>query len=151
MSEEWNAKLVKALHEHYSVHKLLDRQRNLKSIWCRVSFEASFDSKQLKLVTALSETKRLFRLFQFYTKNESFGVRLIQNKQKSNRNSLIESIFWYFWENLGLLRFVLVCFETIYFGCFASLLKQRVSMFDWTQKTNETVDREHILVFLKKI
>jgi hypothetical protein len=38
----------------------------------RLSFETSFDSKQPKLepklVSALSETKRLFRLFRFYTK-----------------------------------------------------------------------------------
>ncbi len=44
----------------------------------RVSFETSFDSKQLKLesklVSALSEIKRLFRLFRFYTETESFGV-----------------------------------------------------------------------------
>jgi hypothetical protein len=45
-----------------------------------VSFEASFDLKQPKLepklVSALSETKRLFRLFQFYTEKESFGVSI---------------------------------------------------------------------------
>ena len=34
----------------------------------RVSFETSFDSKQPKLVSALSETKRLFRLFRFEQK-----------------------------------------------------------------------------------
>ncbi len=43
-----------------------------------VSFETSFDSKQPKLepklVSALSETKRLFRLFRFYTKTENFDV-----------------------------------------------------------------------------
>ncbi len=31
--------------------------------------------------------------------------RFNRNKQKTNRNSLIESIFWYFKENLGLYRF----------------------------------------------
>jgi hypothetical protein len=31
--------------------------------------------------------------------------RLNQNKQKTNRNSLIESIFWYFSENFGLFWF----------------------------------------------
>ncbi len=50
----------------------------------RVSFEISFDSKQPKLepklVSALSETKRLFRLFLFYTETESFGF-LIEPKQ----------------------------------------------------------------------
>jgi hypothetical protein len=46
----------------------------------RVSFETSFDSKQPKLepklVSALSETKRLFRLFRFYTETESFDVSI---------------------------------------------------------------------------
>ncbi len=49
-----------------------------------MSFETSFDTKQTKLepklVSALSETKRLFWLFRFYTKTESFGD-LIEPKQ----------------------------------------------------------------------
>jgi hypothetical protein len=44
----------------------------------RVSIETSFVSKQPKLepkiVSALSETKSLLRLFQFYTETESFSV-----------------------------------------------------------------------------
>ncbi len=54
----------------------LQRQR----LRLRVSFETSFDSKQPKLepklVSALSETKRLFRLFRFYTETEIFDVSL---------------------------------------------------------------------------
>jgi hypothetical protein len=46
----------------------------------RVSFETSFDSKQPKLepklVSALSETKRLFRLFRFHTETEIFDVSI---------------------------------------------------------------------------
>jgi hypothetical protein len=46
----------------------------------RVPFETSFDSKKSKLgpklVSALSETKRLFRLFRFYTETESFDVSI---------------------------------------------------------------------------
>jgi hypothetical protein len=45
-----------------------------------VSFETIFDSKQPKLepklVSALSETKGLFRLFRFYTETESFDVSI---------------------------------------------------------------------------
>ncbi len=56
----------------------------------RVSFETSFDSKQPKLepklVSALSETKRLFRLFRNYTETACFGVSIESNKQKTNRN-----------------------------------------------------------------
>ena len=59
----------------------------------RVSFETSFDLKQPKLepklVSALSETKRLFRLFHFYTKTESFAVSIepkqTEDQPKQNR------------------------------------------------------------------
>ena len=54
----------------------------------RVSFETSFDSKQPKLepklVSALSETERLFRLFRFYTETASFGVS-IEPKQTEDQ------------------------------------------------------------------
>ena len=53
----------------------------------RVSFE--FDSKQLKLVAALSETKRLFRLFRFYTKTEIFDVS-IEPKQTEDQPKQID-------------------------------------------------------------
>jgi hypothetical protein len=99
-----------------------------------VSFETSFDSKQPelepKLVLALSETKCLFQLFRFYTEMERFGVSIEpkqteeQPKQFDRDHNLV-----FFSENLGLFQFVLVCFETVFFGCFASIPKQRASMF----------------------
>ncbi len=49
-----------------------------------MSFETSFDSKQPKLVSALSETKRLFRLFRFHTETESFDVS-IEPKQTEDQ------------------------------------------------------------------
>ncbi len=53
-----------------------------------MSFETSFDSKQPKLepklVSALSETKRFFRLFRFYTETESFDVS-IEPKQTEDQ------------------------------------------------------------------
>jgi hypothetical protein len=53
-----------------------------------VSFETSFDSKQPKLepklVSALSKTKCLFRLFRFYTETESFDVS-IEPKQTGDQ------------------------------------------------------------------
>jgi hypothetical protein len=160
------------------------------SVAPRVSFETSFDSKQLKqehkLVSALPKTKRLFRLFRFYTETESFDVSiepnqtedqpkqfdreqilliftenvgfsglfhsfsffsvfislfpnsllrlfrfytitecfdvLIEPKQKKTHpNSLKESIFGYFSENLGLFRFVSVCYETVLFVSVVSI------------------------------
>jgi hypothetical protein len=75
-----------------------------------VSFETSFDSKQpkleLKLVSALSETKPLFRLFRFYTETESFDVS-IEPKQTEDQPKQFERehILQFFTENLGFFRF----------------------------------------------
>ncbi len=63
--------------------------------------------------------------------------RLNRNKQDTNRNSLIGSIFCYFLQKKesfsDFYRFFSrifsvfsVCFETVCFGCFASIPKQRV-------------------------
>jgi hypothetical protein len=58
------------------------------SLPSRVSFETSFDSKQPKLepklVSALSETKRLFWLFRFNTETDSFDVS-IEPKQTEDQ------------------------------------------------------------------
>jgi hypothetical protein len=94
------------------------------SVQCRVFFETIFDSKQPKLepklVSALSETKRLFRLFLFYTKTESFDVS-IEPKQTEDQLKQFdrEHILLFFTENLGFFRFFCfflffsVCFETV--------------------------------------
>jgi hypothetical protein len=109
-----------------------------------VSFETSFHSKQPKLepklVSALSETKGLFRLFRFYTETESFGVSIEpkqteeQPKQCDREHILV--FFKNIWCCFDLLRFVLVCFGLFWFVlvcfetvCFGSIPKQRVSMF----------------------
>ena len=84
----------------------------------RVSFETSFDSKQPKLepklVSALSETKRLFRLFRFYTETESFDV-LIEPKQTKDKPKQFdrEHILQFFTENIWFFRFF-----SIFFGFF---------------------------------
>ncbi len=78
-----------------------------KSRWygTRVSFETSFDSKQPKLepklVSALSETKCLFRLFRFYTETEGFDFS-IEPKQTEAQPKLFdrEHILLFFTENL---------------------------------------------------
>jgi hypothetical protein len=96
----------------------------------RVSFETSFDSKQpkleQKLVLVLSETKCLFQLFCFHAKTESFNA-LIEPKQTEDQPEQ-GAYFGIFSENLWFSRFVLVCLETVCFGCLASIPKQRVSM-----------------------
>jgi hypothetical protein len=96
----------------------------------RVSFETSFDLKQpkleLKLVSALSETKHSFRLFRFYTETETFDV-LIELKQTEDQPKQFdrEQILLFFTENLGvfrLFRFFLFFFVFLVFSvCFGSL------------------------------
>jgi hypothetical protein len=123
----------------------------------RVSFETSFDLKQPKLepklVSALSETKRLFRLFCFYVETESFDVS-IEPKQTEDQPKQFdrERILLFFYRKFMVFpffsflvffffhffRFVSVCFETVYFGCFASIPKQRVSMFRMNRNKQET-------------
>jgi hypothetical protein len=79
----------------------------------RVSFETRFDSKQPKLepklVSALSKTKGLFRLFRFYTETQSFHVSIEpkqtedQPKQFDREHSLL-----FFTENFGFFRYLKV-------------------------------------------
>jgi hypothetical protein len=70
------------------------RQHYLSDFHLGCPFETSFDSKQPKLepklVSALSETKRLFRLFRFYTETASFGVS-IESKQKEDQPKQTET------------------------------------------------------------
>jgi hypothetical protein len=103
----------------------------------RVSFETCFDLKQPKLepklVSALSEIKRLFRLFRFYTETESFDVSIEPKQTKDQPKQFDrEHILIFFTENLGFFRFfrffrffsvfsgffsfISVCFETVCFG-----------------------------------
>ncbi len=114
-----------------------------------MSFETSFDLKQPKLdpklVSALSETQHLFRLFRFYTETESFDVS-IEPKQTKDKPKQFdrEHILLFFTENLWFFRFFrfflgffgfFLGFLGLFrnglfrcFGCFASIPKQRVSI-----------------------
>ncbi len=94
-----------------------------------MSFETSFDLKQPKLVSALS--------FRFNTETESFGVST-EPKQTEEQPKRFdgEHTLVFLSDNLGLFRFVLVCFETVCFGCFASIPKQRVSKFRYGTENN---------------
>jgi hypothetical protein len=62
-----------------------------RSVYSRVSYETSFDSKQPKLepklVSTLSETRCLFRLFRFCIETASFGVSIEPKQNKNNRNN----------------------------------------------------------------
>jgi hypothetical protein len=70
-----------------------------------------------------------------------------------------EHILLFFTKNLGFFRFFsffsffLVFFETVFFGCFASILKQRVSMFRLNrnkQKTHPNSLKENIFGYFSK-
>ena len=95
----------------------------------RVSFKTSFDSKQPKLepklVSALSETKRLFRLFRFYTETESFDVS-IEPKQTGDQPKQFdrEHILLFFTENVEFFRFfsIFSVFFSDFFGFFGFLV-----------------------------
>ncbi len=118
-----------------------------------MSFKTSFNSKQPKLepklVSALSGTKRLFRLFHCYTKTEIFDV-LIELKQTEDQPKQFDRkhILLFFTDNIGIFHFFSffsflfcfcsVCFETVCFGCFASIPKQRVSMFQLNRNKQKT-------------
>jgi hypothetical protein len=101
-----------------------------------VSFETSFDSKQPKLepklVSALSETQRLFRLFRFYTKTESFDVS-IEPKQTKDKPKQFDRdhILQFFTENLWFFRFFR--FFLFFFGFFFGFLRffRFFSRFFW--------------------
>ncbi len=58
----------------------------------------------------------VFRMFRFYTETESFDVSI---EPKTHQNSLKESLFGYFSENLGLFRFGF--FDTVLFVSVVSI------------------------------
>ncbi len=60
----------------------------------------------------------VFRLFRFYTETESCDW---SETKRRPPNSLKESIFGYISENLGLFRFVSVCYETVLFVSVVSI------------------------------
>jgi hypothetical protein len=119
-----------------------------------VSFETSFDSKQPKLqpklVSALSETERLFRLFRSYIETERFDV-LIEPKQTEDQPKQLGSIFWYFFRKFrGFPVF------SVWFGLFWNSLFQLFRFYTETESFSVSIepkqtedqpklfDREHI-------
>jgi hypothetical protein len=84
--------------------------------------------------------------------------RLNRNKQETNQYSLIGSIICCFlqkiWGFSDFFRFFsvsLVCFETVCFGCFASIPKQRVSIEPkQTEHLPKQFKRQYIWEFFRK-
>ncbi len=107
----------------------------------RVSFETSFDSKQPKLepklLSALSETKRLFRLFRFYTETESFDFS-IEPKQREDQPKQFdrEHILLFFTANLGFFRFfAFFSFFCIFFSFFSVCFERVFRLFRFYTET----------------
>ncbi len=113
------------------------------SLASRVSFETSFDSKQPKLepklVSALSETKRLFRLFRFYTETESFDVS-IEPKQREDQPKQFdrEHILLFFTANLGFSGFFAFFFRFFaFFFVFICLFRNSASVVSLLYRNRE--------------
>jgi hypothetical protein len=77
-----------------------------------MSFETSYESKQPKLVSALSETNRLFRLFRFYTETASFDVSIKPKQTGDQPKQFDREYILVFIRKFGV---VSVCFETVLF------------------------------------
>jgi hypothetical protein len=75
---------------------------------CTVGYPSKLEPK---LVSALSETKRLFQLFRFYNEIESFDVSF-ESKQTEDQPKQFDRkhILVFLQENLGFFRFASVCF-----------------------------------------
>ncbi len=111
-----------------------------------MSFETRFDSKQpkleLKLVSALSETKRLFWLFRFYTETESFDVS-IEPKQTEDQPKQFdrEHILQFFTENLGFSRFFrFVILFLFFFGLFWNSLFRLFLFYTETERFDVLIE-----------
>jgi hypothetical protein len=87
-----------------------------------VSFETSFDSKQPKLepklVSGVSKTKRLFRLFRFYTETESFNVSIEPKQTEDPPKQFKREYIWVFFRKFSV---VSVCYETDLFVSVVSI------------------------------
>jgi hypothetical protein len=54
--------------------------------------------------------KSFFRLFRFYTKTDIFDVSIEPKQTETSRNSLVWSIFWYFFRKFRVIPVFSVCF-----------------------------------------
>jgi hypothetical protein len=116
-----------------------------------------------KLVSALSETKCLFRLFRFYTETESFDV-WIELKQTEDQPKQFdrEHILLFLTENFGFFRFLKKFFFFVFFGLFRNSLfwlfqfYTETESFDVLIEPKQTEDqpkqfvREYIWIIFRK-
>jgi hypothetical protein len=123
-----------------------------------VSFETSFNSKQPKLepklVSALSETKRLFRLFRFYTETESFDVSIEPKQTEDQPKQFDREHIWVFFRKCRVFPFFwFFRFVSKQFVSVVSLLYQNRDVSIEPKQTEDQpkqFEREHIWVFFWK-
>ncbi len=89
-----------------------NRNSLMRSIFCYFVFFGFFGFFRFV-------SKQFFSVVSLLYRNREF--RLNRNKQKTHPNSLKESIFGNFSENIGLFRFVWVCYETDLFVSVVSI------------------------------
>ncbi len=65
--------------------------------------------------------KTFFSVVLFYTETESFDVSIEPKQTEDQRKLFDREYILIFSENLGLFRFVLVCFETVLFVSVVSI------------------------------
>ncbi len=122
----------------------------------RVSFETTETRTETSFGTIRNKTFVSIVLLLYW--NREFDFSIEPNNQKTNRNSLFDRdhILVFYKEHLGFFmffRFFSVCFETVCFGCFASIPKQRVSMFQLNrniQKTNPNSLKESLFGYFSE-
>jgi hypothetical protein len=90
----------------------------------------------------------LFRLFRFFTETESFNVSMEPKQTEDQPNSLIESIFCYFSENLGLFWFVSkqFCLFQLFRYRFETPKQTEIFSF-WFYKTNRNTSETDLFRF----
>jgi hypothetical protein len=147
---------VYAVPEHICVSLL--QYSSLTCLRSRVSIETSFDSKQTelepKLVSALCETKRLFRLFCFYSEKESFGASIEPKQTEEQPKQFDREQILVFFRKFWVILFIFVMFRNSLFWLFCCYIK--TESFDVSIEPKQTedqpkqFDREHILVFFRK-
>ncbi len=117
-----------------------------------VSIQNNRNGTETSFVTIRNKTFVL--VVSLLYQNRDFSMfRLNRNKQKSNRNSLIWTIFWYFFRKFRVFQFFSVCF-----GLFRNTLFRLFRFYTETESFDVSIepkqtedqakqfDREHILV-----
>jgi hypothetical protein len=147
--------LLCSTNEFCKIRRKSTSRQVLQWLYAMVSFKISFDSKlEPKLVSALSETKHLFRLFRLCTETESFDVS-IEPKQTEDQPKQFdrEHILLFFTEHLGFFRFFPVFLVSSDFFRFVTVVlllyrNREFRCFDWTETNRRPTQTVQNRVYL---